>query len=216
MGLQVEGSGAGAVLIGLDGFKTEHALRFRFQATNNAAEYEALIYGLKVALELKAQNIRVFSDSQLVINQSNGQVESGNKIILRGLKACVLATDSNWVDELNKVLWSCRTTPSSATKETPFSLAYRAEAVIPVEIDLSPNRPARCNDSNNKELLRENLDLVEEVREISQMKNMAYQSRVARFYNKRVHACQFQVDDLVLRKAGLTNAYSRMGKLAPN
>ncbi|GKV23377.1 hypothetical protein SLEP1_g33112 [Rubroshorea leprosula] len=60
----VEGSGAGAraVFIGPDGFKTEHALRFKFQATNNAAEYEALIYGLKVALELKAQNIRVFSD----------------------------------------------------------------------------------------------------------------------------------------------------------
>ncbi|GKV50913.1 hypothetical protein SLEP1_g57592 [Rubroshorea leprosula] len=72
--------------------------------------------------------------------QSNGQAESGNKIVLRGLKTRVLAAHSNWVDELNKVLWSCRTTPSSATGETPFSLAYGAEAVIPVEV-VTPELP---------------------------------------------------------------------------
>ncbi|GKV26689.1 hypothetical protein SLEP1_g35945 [Rubroshorea leprosula] len=49
----IEGSGAGAVLLGPDGFKSEHALRFQFQTTNNAVEYEALIYGLKLASELK-------------------------------------------------------------------------------------------------------------------------------------------------------------------
>ncbi|GKV24937.1 hypothetical protein SLEP1_g34474 [Rubroshorea leprosula] len=42
----IEGSGAGVVLVGPDGFKSEHALRFKFQTTNNAAEYEALVYGL--------------------------------------------------------------------------------------------------------------------------------------------------------------------------
>ncbi|GKV35898.1 hypothetical protein SLEP1_g44100 [Rubroshorea leprosula] len=68
--------------------------------------------------------------------QSNGQAESANKIVLRGLKTRVLVAHSNWVDEHNKVLWSCRTTPSSATGETPFSLAYGAEAVIPVEVGL--------------------------------------------------------------------------------
>ncbi|GKV16944.1 hypothetical protein SLEP1_g27510 [Rubroshorea leprosula] len=46
--------------------------------------------------------------------QSNGQAESTNKIVLRGLKMRVLTAHSNWVDELNKVLWSCRTTPNSA------------------------------------------------------------------------------------------------------
>ncbi|GKV50051.1 hypothetical protein SLEP1_g56766 [Rubroshorea leprosula] len=148
--------------------------------------------------------------------QSNGQAESANKIVLRGLKTRVLATHSNWVDELNKVLWSCRTTPSSATGETPFSLAYGAEAVIPVEIGLPSERAGRHDDHNNEQLLRENLDFVEEVREMSRIRNTAHQSRVAKFYNKRVRARQFQVADLVLRKAGLTNTYSHMGKLAPN
>ncbi|GKV00762.1 hypothetical protein SLEP1_g13399 [Rubroshorea leprosula] len=148
--------------------------------------------------------------------QSNGQAESANKIVLRGLKARVLATHSNWVDELNKVLWSCRTTPSSATGETPFSLAYGAEAVIPVEVGLPSDRSDRHDDQSNEQLLRENLDFVEEIREMSRIRNMAHQSRVAKFYNKRVRARQFQVGDLVLRKAGLTNLHSHMGKLAPN
>ncbi|GKV38871.1 hypothetical protein SLEP1_g46730 [Rubroshorea leprosula] len=99
--------------------------------------------------------------------QSNGQAESANKIVLRGLKTRVLAACSNWVDKLNRVLWSCRTTPSSATGETPFSLAYGVEAVIPVEIGLPSNRAGRHDDANNEQLLRENLVLVEEVREMS-------------------------------------------------
>ncbi|GKV29468.1 hypothetical protein SLEP1_g38394 [Rubroshorea leprosula] len=148
--------------------------------------------------------------------QSNGQAESANKIVLRGLKARVLAAHSNWVDELNKVLWSCRTTPSSATGETPFSLAYGAEAVIPVEVGLPFDRAGWRDDLNNEQLLRENLDFMEEVREMSRIRNMAHQSRVAKFYNKRVRARQFQVGDLVLRKAGLTNTHLHMGKLAPN
>ncbi|GKV18335.1 hypothetical protein SLEP1_g28734 [Rubroshorea leprosula] len=148
--------------------------------------------------------------------QSNGQAESANKIVLRGIKMYVLAAHTNWVDELNKVLLSCRITPSSATGETPFSLAYGAEAVIPVEVGLPSDRSDRHVDQNNEQLLRENLDLVEEIKEMSRIRNMAHQSRVAKFYNKRVRARQFQVDDLVLCKAGLTNTYSHMGKLAPN
>ncbi|GKV01749.1 hypothetical protein SLEP1_g14280 [Rubroshorea leprosula] len=161
-------------------------------------------YGIELAL------------TSVYTSQSNGQAESANKIVLRGLKTRVLATHSNWVDELNKVLWSCRTTPSSATGETPFSLVYGAKAVILVEVGLPSDRSYHHDDLNNEQLLRENLDLVEEVREMSQIKNMAYQRRVAKFYNKRVRACQFKVGDLVLHKAGLTNTYSHMGKLAPN
>ncbi|GKV02052.1 hypothetical protein SLEP1_g14536 [Rubroshorea leprosula] len=90
--------------------------------------------------------------------QSNGQAESANKIVLRGLKARVLATHSNWVDELNKVLWSCRTTPSSATGETPFSLAYGAEAVIPVEVGLPSDRSDRHDNQTHQEALKKEIE----------------------------------------------------------
>ena len=43
---------------------------------NNEAEYEALLAGLKVALDLSTTNLEVYSDSQLVINQVEGSFEA--------------------------------------------------------------------------------------------------------------------------------------------
>ncbi|XP_038973024.1 uncharacterized protein Mb2253c-like [Phoenix dactylifera] len=51
-------------------------MRFEFPASNNAAEYEALIAGLKLAKELGVRNLRAFSDSQLVVNQILGDFEA--------------------------------------------------------------------------------------------------------------------------------------------
>lgn len=48
------------------------AIHFKFYVTNNDAEYEALINGLKLALEAGAVNLIVRSDSELVVNQVNG------------------------------------------------------------------------------------------------------------------------------------------------
>ncbi|GKV23293.1 hypothetical protein SLEP1_g33040 [Rubroshorea leprosula] len=91
----VEGSGARVVLLGPEGFKSEHALRFKFQTTNNVAEYEALIYGLKLASELKAQSIRVFSDSQLVINQVNGSCDIKDPQLSRCMSMLASSQDIN-------------------------------------------------------------------------------------------------------------------------
>ena len=49
------------------------ALRFRFKASNNEVEYEALIAGLKLAKEIKVENI--FSDSQFVVCQINEEYQ---------------------------------------------------------------------------------------------------------------------------------------------
>ena len=47
------------------------ALRFGFKASNNEAEYEALIAGLELAKEMKVESLDIFSDSQLVVCQIN-------------------------------------------------------------------------------------------------------------------------------------------------
>ncbi|GKV11061.1 hypothetical protein SLEP1_g22347 [Rubroshorea leprosula] len=70
-----KGSGAGALLIGPEGYRSEHALKFNFDATNNMAEYEALLLGLQLVLKLKVMAIKVYSDSQLVVNQVNSVCE---------------------------------------------------------------------------------------------------------------------------------------------
>ena len=57
------GSGAGIVVSTPEGDSVECALRFNFKATNNQAEYEALIAGLRVCTVLGADEVEVFSDS---------------------------------------------------------------------------------------------------------------------------------------------------------
>ncbi|XP_065050312.1 uncharacterized protein LOC135680360 [Musa acuminata AAA Group] len=71
-----KGAGAGLVLQAPDGRSFERSLRFGFRATNNEAEYETLLAGLKLALEMQVVAIRVLTDSQLVAEQLNGGYEA--------------------------------------------------------------------------------------------------------------------------------------------
>ncbi|KAM3004293.1 hypothetical protein FF2_034563 [Malus domestica] len=63
-----QGCRAGLVLTTPDKVM-EYVLRFKFKASNNEAEYEALIAGLRLAKHLEVKRIDIFSDSQLVVNQ---------------------------------------------------------------------------------------------------------------------------------------------------
>lgn len=59
-------SGVGIIVTSLDGDELEFAMNFEFRASNNKAEYEALIIGIKITLELGGQRVNSFSDSKLV------------------------------------------------------------------------------------------------------------------------------------------------------
>ena len=61
------------VQIVLDGQVVQEACDPIGIATNNAAEYQALIKGLTLAQELEAKRIRVVSDSELMVNHLNGR-----------------------------------------------------------------------------------------------------------------------------------------------
>ncbi|GKD32783.1 reverse transcriptase domain-containing protein [Tanacetum coccineum] len=67
-----DGSGAGLILTNPEGIEFTYALRFRFDATNNEAEYEALIVGLRIAEQMGVKNLQATVDSRLVANQVNG------------------------------------------------------------------------------------------------------------------------------------------------
>ncbi|XP_074337785.1 uncharacterized protein LOC141674980 [Apium graveolens] len=71
-----ERSGAGLILKSPEGFTIQTAISFGFSATNNQAEYEALIAGLKLAKTLKIQDLKIYSDSQIVVKQTNGEEEN--------------------------------------------------------------------------------------------------------------------------------------------
>lgn len=71
-----DGSGAGVLLVDPNGKKWAYALRFNFKATNNEAEYEALIAGLRIVKFMQVQCINVFSDYQIVVQQVRGTYEA--------------------------------------------------------------------------------------------------------------------------------------------
>ena len=97
--------------------------------------------------------------------QWNGQAETVNKVILSGLKKRLDDAKGKWVEELPHVLWTYRTTPRRSTGETPFSMTYGAEVVIPLESGFPTTKTSSFNPKNNDELLARGLDLIEEKRE---------------------------------------------------
>ncbi|XP_057538103.1 uncharacterized protein LOC130815609 [Amaranthus tricolor] len=69
-------SGAGLLIVSSAGVRMERAVRFEFAASNNEAEYEALLMGLKICYEAGAKELAAFSDSQLIVGQVNGEFEA--------------------------------------------------------------------------------------------------------------------------------------------
>ncbi|XP_071688279.1 uncharacterized protein [Rutidosis leptorrhynchoides] len=105
--------------------------------------------------------------------QANGQVEVTNRDIVACIKARLGKHRQGCVDELQHVLWAHRTTPKDSTNETPFSLVYGTEAVIPAEVLVPTNRITTFGEQQNDEALRENLDALEEQRMIAHISNKA-------------------------------------------
>ncbi|XP_074306236.1 uncharacterized protein LOC141641478 [Silene latifolia] len=132
--------------------------------------------------------------------QSNGQAESNNKIIVENLRKKLEEIGGKWAEELPLVLWADRTAPKVATGQTPFSLVFRAEAVIPSEVKVHTHRYECLTEERNQVEMASNLDTVDELRTSAQIRMASYRQTVARSYNKNVKVGTLQVGDLVLRK----------------
>ena len=63
------GAGVGLLFVSPLGVHMRYVIRIHFAASNNVAEYEALVNGLKIAIELGVRRLDVRGDSQLVIDQ---------------------------------------------------------------------------------------------------------------------------------------------------
>ena len=147
--------------------------------------------------------------------QSNDQAKATNKAIINGLKKRLDGAKGKWAKELPKVLWVYWTTPRRSTGETPFSLTYKAEVVIPTEINLCSAWVVEFAPTKNDGLMVECLDLLEEYREAAIIRLAEYQQKLARRYNQDVKTRDFSAGDLVLRKA-VGNMWDKNdGKLAP-
>ena len=73
---QLQGSGAGVVLTFPTGEKFCYVLQLQFICTNNAAEYEGLLHGLRLAREMGISRIQCYGDSDLISQQVLGTWDS--------------------------------------------------------------------------------------------------------------------------------------------
>lgn len=80
-----KGAGAGLVLIGPSQEEHTYALRLKFESTNNEAEYEALLAGLRIARTMGVERIDVRVDSKLVASQINGEFAATKDSMIRYL-----------------------------------------------------------------------------------------------------------------------------------
>jgi ribonuclease HI len=76
--LKLQGAGAGILFIAPRGEQLKYALQLLFPASNNAAEYEALIHGLNIVISLGIKRLMVYGDSLVVISQINKEWDCSN------------------------------------------------------------------------------------------------------------------------------------------
>ena len=98
------------------------------------------------------------------------------------------------------VLWSLRTTPNRATQETPFSLVYGAEAVLPTELKYGSPRTRAYDEEAQQERRIDDVNFIEEVRCRAIVRSARYQQGFHRYHSRHVRPWTLEVGDLVLRR----------------
>nr|GEX90334.1 reverse transcriptase domain-containing protein [Tanacetum cinerariifolium] len=269
-----KGSGESLVLNGPSGVEHTYALRLTFDSTNNVAEYEALLAGLRIARRMNIQNLEAKVDSKLVASQINDNyIASYDKMMKYLAKekeyiACfksfsiknIPRNQNQKSDVLNKLasvafnhltkeflveIQNERSTEAPGkvkyvivavdyfTKwieakplaritnkredrhgETPFSLSYGSEVVIPAEIGMPTYRTMMIREGLNKEEIRLNLDLLTERRELAAIQEAKYKKKLEQYYNKKVYLTSFKPTEFVFQK-NKTSRVEYQGKLGP-
>jgi ribonuclease HI len=97
------GAGAGLLFVSPLGEHMRYAVRLDFPASNNMAEYEALLCGLKIAIQIGVKHLDVRGDSQLVIDQVMKNASYHNDKMEAYCKAVRALEDKFYGIELNHV-----------------------------------------------------------------------------------------------------------------
>ncbi|GJV96843.1 reverse transcriptase domain-containing protein [Tanacetum coccineum] len=239
----IDGSGAGLIITNPDGMGEEgrtwmtpiheYLTKESFQKKKGrkepyATRQEDMLFGLPG--EIISDNGKQFRDSpfkewfeKLCIRQcfasvkhpqTNSLVERAKRSLGEGIKERLDERSKNWMEEISHVLWAHRTMIKSSNGETPFSLTYVTEAVIPVEIGMPTFRTAKVDMGKNDEALEINLDLLKERREQAAIQEAKSKAKMEKYYNARVRNTSFNPGDLVYRNNEASHAEDG-GKLGP-
>jgi hypothetical protein len=134
--------------------------------------------------------------------RSNGQAEHANTEVLKGLKtrsfnAKLEACGKKWLDNLQSILWSIRTT---ATKPTGRLHSSWSEAILPTDIKFGSPRVLAFNELRQEDLIKDHLLQLEEARCQAALRAVRYQQGLCRYHSCHIRARTLEVGDLVLRR----------------
>jgi hypothetical protein len=110
------------------------------------------------------------------------------------------ARGRNWHKELPSVLWAVQNNVNRATRDTPFSLVYGADAVLPPEIYLESARVAHFYAKHQAEARELDSNMLEERHNTALVNVQKYQESLKKYYNKSVVQRELNIRDLVLKK----------------
>ncbi|XP_075099488.1 uncharacterized protein LOC142176258 [Nicotiana tabacum] len=104
-----------------------------------------------------------------------------------------------WQEILPEVLWAYRTTPKTSTGETPYSLVYGTDAVIPFEFGEPSLIYYNERGSSNDESRKQDLDETDERRDMAYVRMIVQKQQAERYYNKKAKVRPLKVGDYVLK-----------------
>ena len=143
---QSSGSGVGLLLQSPTGEHLEQAIRLGFPASNNEAEYEAILSGLDLALALSVSRLRVYSDSQLVVTHVQKEYEAKDARITRYLTKVrdTLQRFTEWTIEKIRRTENGR---ADALADIVASLPIKEVILLPIHVQANPSvtEASTCN-----------------------------------------------------------------------
>ncbi|XP_070054623.1 uncharacterized protein [Nicotiana tomentosiformis] len=106
--------------------------------------------------------------------------------------------------------------PKTSTGEMPYSLVYGTNAVLPVEVGEPSLRYSHESGPRNDESRRQELDEVEEQRDMAYIRMIAQKQQAECYYNKKEKVRPLKVGDYVLKAKTQASKDLREGKLGTN
>ncbi|XP_057444433.1 uncharacterized protein LOC130736649 [Lotus japonicus] len=221
-------SGAGVTLQGPRELVLEQSLIFQFKASNNQAEYEALIVGLKLAIEVQIDSLLVGTDSLLVANQVNGEFQVKEPALIKYLERVRLLmgrlqevvvefvprAQNQRADALAKLASTRKPGNNrSVIQETLANPSIEEEFVASVDrpetwmdpiVDILAREPSARTaprfEGENSANMEVELDLLSETHDEARIREAAMKQRAAANYDLKVRPRAMQEGDLVLKK----------------
>ncbi|XP_019186014.1 PREDICTED: uncharacterized protein LOC109180761 [Ipomoea nil] len=227
--------GGGVVLITPEGFRAYYALRFAFKLSNNEAEYEALLGGLRLALNMRVEKLKIRCDSRLVVGQVTGEFEASDErmrryrdVVLQLLGQLInyevlqVPRDQNTdADMLSKLAQGAPEHISKIARIEDFKRSsLDAYPVLPVQtrppcwldfLKEYKKTGALPPDEADAKLVTRRAP----TREAAAIRAENYQRQTKAYHDKRVRPRYFQAGDYVLRRREASQPQAG-GKFAPN